>query len=170
MLIFGGHDVDVAQLITASCIAYHLWTWVLSFFNLAWWLHTEFTVDWVRAPLNGECSHVYVAFMSAISKCIQKLINIFEMQPISGFSNSNIAQDQRIIDPKRGPIRRTAAVKTLPRLEWRLDEIDPRGNCFLTFRPTADHLLCQILIYRVLPLHAVIVDAFVVFSFSSLLA
>ncbi|XP_060062616.1 uncharacterized protein LOC132543162 [Ylistrum balloti] len=31
--------------------------------------------------------------------------------------NSNIPEDQRIIDPKRGPIRKTAAVKSLPSLE-----------------------------------------------------
>ncbi|XP_021360189.1 coiled-coil domain-containing protein 169-like isoform X2 [Mizuhopecten yessoensis] len=31
--------------------------------------------------------------------------------------NSNIPEDQRILDPKRGPIRKTAAVKSLPSLE-----------------------------------------------------
>ena len=30
---------------------------------------------------------------------------------------SNIPEDQRIIDPKKGPIRKTAAVKNLPSLE-----------------------------------------------------
>ncbi|CAD5114987.1 DgyrCDS4014 [Dimorphilus gyrociliatus] len=34
----------------------------------------------------------------------------------SSIGNSNIPQDQRILDPKRGPIRKTAAVSKLPKL------------------------------------------------------
>ena len=29
----------------------------------------------------------------------------------------NIPEDQRVIDPKRGPIKKTAAVKNLPKLD-----------------------------------------------------
>ena len=32
------------------------------------------------------------------------------------FSKQNIPADQRILDPRRGPIRKTAAVKNLPRI------------------------------------------------------
>jgi len=32
-------------------------------------------------------------------------------------SFGNIAGDQRVIDVRRGPIRKTAAVKTLPRID-----------------------------------------------------
>lgn len=45
-----------------------------------------------------------------------------ELEPIPGSRTPrdmgrNIPEDQRIIDPKRGPIRKTAAVKSLPSLE-----------------------------------------------------
>ena len=32
------------------------------------------------------------------------------------FSTGNIPDDQRVLDPRMGPIKKTAAVKTLPRL------------------------------------------------------
>ncbi|XP_067949401.1 coiled-coil domain-containing protein 169-like [Watersipora subatra] len=42
-----------------------------------------------------------------------------QQQHTSGSSPNfrNIPEDQRVIDPRRGPIKKTAAVKTLPRLE-----------------------------------------------------
>ncbi|OWF47035.1 hypothetical protein KP79_PYT12520 [Mizuhopecten yessoensis] len=45
-----------------------------------------------------------------------------ELEPIPGSRTPrdmgrNIPEDQRILDPKRGPIRKTAAVKSLPSLE-----------------------------------------------------
>lgn len=36
---------------------------------------------------------------------------------VNDYFYRNIPEDQRVIDPKRGPIRKTAAVKTLPRID-----------------------------------------------------
>ncbi|KAF6017948.1 CCDC169 [Bugula neritina] len=40
-----------------------------------------------------------------------------QQQAASTANLRNIPEDQRVIDPRRGPIRKTAAVKTLPKIE-----------------------------------------------------
>ncbi|KAJ8297888.1 hypothetical protein KUTeg_024419 [Tegillarca granosa] len=58
------------------------------------------------------------------SQARQKALNSSraELEPIPGSKtprdmSRNIPEDQRILDPKKGPIRKTAAVKSLPSLE-----------------------------------------------------
>jgi len=43
--------------------------------------------------------------------------NQFSSRSNQSVNTRNIPPDQRILDPKKGPIKKTAAVKSLPRLE-----------------------------------------------------
>ncbi|ELU08814.1 hypothetical protein CAPTEDRAFT_226076 [Capitella teleta] len=61
----------------------------------------------------------YVTEISAAKEVIENMKKNqqnLDNTPRSTQAGSNIPQDQRVIDPRRGPIRKTAAIKTLPRI------------------------------------------------------
>jgi len=61
----------------------------------------------------------YMAEISAAKGAIEHLRNRQrDQQDMANSPRANIADDQRILDPKRGPIKRTAATKTLPSLHY----------------------------------------------------
>ena len=100
--------------------------------------YTNISHDYLRL-----CNDVTEAtFIFVVAGCLLAATAVRERDAVcSCFSTGNIPDDQRVLDPRMGPIRKTAAVKTLPRL-WHCYSPSqrPLNSCQLYHRKPGETL------------------------------